>query len=334
MTEVFTGVLILCFFLLGFGFHRLSRIEIAYLTLLAAISISFHFSHILIALITIIAITIYRVATSWPERLKAKQLVVLICPLAASLTALTFVQIFVYHTVTISYYGSEMILARFIEDGIIKSYLHEHCSEEHFILCDHIDNMPPSADFFLWSDKSILSSEDGRRALRDEANSLVFKSLVAYPIWHLQLSFSHTIDQLISFSITNDLTMDVEMKKIFLSFFQIYLPGLLKDFKSSKEYMRQLPIQEAFHIHKIAILFSSFIIFPVVLTFIWQRQLLLTALIFVISVGIISNAVVCSTFALVYGRYQSRVIWLLVFYTLLGIWCVVERPPTSLHEPA
>lgn len=346
MTEVFTGVLILCLFLLGFGFCRLSRIEIVYLVILAAATITFHSSHVLISFIVVAAIVVYRAVIVWPKGLRVKQLAMLICPLGLSLAALVSVQAIAYHAVTISYYGSEMLLGKFIASGPIKEYLYSHCPEEHFILCDYVDNLPSSdvssdTQFFLWDQKSPFYLVGGPHALREEANDLVFKSIIAYPIWYLQISISDTFNQLISFSIDTGLMYaDIGRKRIeldqapLLNLIQTYFPSSFNDFITSKQYMRQLPIQEARMVHKIMIIFSALATIPIVLALMWQRQRLLIALMFSITVGIISNAAVCGTFSTGDGRYQSRVIWLLVFYVLLGIWCVVDRPRLSSHKSA
>src|SRR5262249_2837866 len=46
--------------------------------------------------------------------------------------------------------GIALLFGRFLNDGIVKRYLADHCPDPRFKLCDHLDELPDDADVFFW----------------------------------------------------------------------------------------------------------------------------------------------------------------------------------------
>ena len=73
--------------------------------------------------------------------------------------------------------------------------------------------------------------------------------------------------------------------------------------------------------HEIVVAFGAALLLVVV--FSWRKHRLLLALAAVIGVGLVGNAAISGARSAPSDRYQSRVIWLVVFYALLGGWSLV-----------
>ncbi|MBK0583215.1 hypothetical protein GZ057_27955, partial [Klebsiella pneumoniae] len=46
--------------------------------------------------------------------------------------------------------GIGVAFGRMLQDGIVAQYLRDHCAKENLKLCPYRDELPPTADDFLW----------------------------------------------------------------------------------------------------------------------------------------------------------------------------------------
>ena len=73
--------------------------------------------------------------------------------------------------------GSGVAFGRMMQDGIVAQYLRDHCATLRFKLCPYRDQLPPTADDFLWGHS--MFDELGRfQGLNDEMGFIVQRSLI------------------------------------------------------------------------------------------------------------------------------------------------------------
>ena len=143
MADVFTGIVILGLFLLGFGLDRLTKLEIVYIFFLTAGAISFHLSHVPLALGLVIVTIALQVLLRWHDWFRVKKLALLIGPIMLATSALLAVNIAGSGQVTLSPGSPVFLLARLIEDGTARMYLDETCPEKGYALCPYRDELGP-----------------------------------------------------------------------------------------------------------------------------------------------------------------------------------------------
>ena len=67
-----------------------------------------------------------------------------------------------------------------LQDGIVARYLREHCPQQRLKLCPYRDQLPATADQFLWG-SSMFNTLGRFKGLNDEMSFIVLHSLVEYP---------------------------------------------------------------------------------------------------------------------------------------------------------
>ena len=67
-----------------------------------------------------------------------------------------------------------------LQDGIVARYLKEHCPQQKLKLCPYRDQLPATADQFLWG-SSMFNTLGRFKGLGDEMGFIVLRSLAEYP---------------------------------------------------------------------------------------------------------------------------------------------------------
>ncbi|MGY3367258.1 hypothetical protein ACVWZL_004383 [Bradyrhizobium sp. GM2.4] len=78
--------------------------------------------------------------------------------------------------------GTGVAFGRMMQDGIVARYLNDHCPREKLKLCPYRDQLPASADEFLWG-KSMFNTLGRFEGMNDEMGTIVVGSLADYPAW-------------------------------------------------------------------------------------------------------------------------------------------------------
>ena len=81
--------------------------------------------------------------------------------------------------------GSGVAFGRMLQDGIVTRYLRDHCPQAKLKLCPYRNELPATADEFLWGNS--MFNELGRfQGMNDEMGFIVTHSLAEYPLWQAE----------------------------------------------------------------------------------------------------------------------------------------------------
>jgi hypothetical protein len=221
------------------------------------------------------------------------------------------------------------IIARMIETGIVKNYLIENCGKNDFILCDQIDSLPASSSQFLWSGDSPLYKGDCAQngwgecwKLKSFEYGKIVNGILASPYYDGQLFLIYSKDffkQLALFNIGTLVPMgdNSSPQRCIKSRFPNDLPA----YTAAKQYENEQGFKTLSAIQLATVILSLLII---ILMLVFYRKLNIKKEHIVLSsflvLGIIGNALTVTIFSVVLDRYQSRVIWILPFISLLFIY--------------
>ncbi|MGY4468793.1 hypothetical protein ACVWWK_004502 [Bradyrhizobium sp. LB9.1b] len=78
--------------------------------------------------------------------------------------------------------GYGVAFGRMMQDGIVARYLNDHCPRERYKLCPYRNELPATADEFLWG-KSMFNTLGRFEGMNDEMGTIVVHSLTDYPAW-------------------------------------------------------------------------------------------------------------------------------------------------------
>jgi hypothetical protein len=317
MVDVFTSIVILGVFLLGFGLDRLTKLEMVYIFLLTTGAISFHLSHVPLALGLVIVTVALQILLGWRDWFRVKKLALLTGPIMLATSALLAVNLAKSGEVTLSPGSPIALLARLIEDGTAKMYLDQTCPEKEYALCPYRHELS-SENNFLWREDSPLQKAGGAWKLRAEASEIVRGSLRAYPIQQLHKSLHNFFKQFVSFSISANLRPWLEGSKPNRVIQEVFGSSVHAFYVASKQNTGKLPIYTAKRLHKIAIVVSIPIFVFLFVIFVRRKESLYVSLFILILFGLIGNAFITGVLSGVSTRYQSRVVWLVVFCAVVG----------------
>jgi hypothetical protein len=173
MPDVFTGVVVLALWLLGFRAAFLSTGERLWLLALATASIAVHQSHIPLALGLASCGAALLLASRGP-RLAFGGAARMAAPVVVAGLGLVAVNFAGHGRASLSPFGSVFLAARLIYDGPGMDMLRRTCPEAAWRVCPAVDRLGPDHNAFLWEPASPLWTElGGPKTWAAEASAIV-----------------------------------------------------------------------------------------------------------------------------------------------------------------
>jgi hypothetical protein len=201
MPDVFTPVMMLSIYLVGFHLPKLCRLERGYLVLLLAGAVSVHVSHIPAALGLVLLSGVLLLARRRSLAEVAGRLVLVGAPVGAAAAAF-FAYFSVIHGVpALSPSGPVFFMANLIEHGPARSYLEDACPEAGLRICALVDRLPATANEFLWF-TGQLQELGGFSGMREEAAAVVGETIRTRPLEVASLALGNGARQLVTFGLS------------------------------------------------------------------------------------------------------------------------------------
>lgn len=317
MPDIFAGVVVLGLFLLGVMGERLGRLERWYVAALTAGAIACHLSHLAIAAGLVLVIVALKATQGDRAQFRPAPLALLFAPVVLAVVAHLGVNGFARHGFSLSPASPIFMLARMIGDGSAQAYLRQHCPERSYVLCEHLDELPEDADRFLWDSDGVFQRAGGP-ALREEAREIVAGVLAAHPSWHLQRAGSDALRQFFVFQDGDWLGIDDPAGHVIGRYIRHFFPADYPSYIASRQATDRLPTVAITLWHAfftvVGLTASAFLF----LEFARRGERDMTALFVIMVAALIGNALVTGGISGVQGRYQSRIVWLVVLYAALG----------------
>ena len=308
LPDIFAPLLVLCLYLLSFHGPSLSRPLQAVFFAIAVLAAVAHASHLGLAagLTAVVALlqmvtrggTAERVRPDW--RWPA-------AVFAAALLALVVSNFVRTGQVFVSRAGPAFILGRLVQDGIVKQLLDDTCPESGYRLCEYKDNLPTSADDYLWGATSPFLPLGGFEGGAAEARSIIAESLRRYPWIHVRSALVDTVRQFTSFA-TGD---GIEPQQFVLMPILTQLtPYYLDTYTAARQQNGLIAFSWLNAIHVPVGYLSLAVLTAMLAGAVYSRdpgdRLYLPA--FVLA-ALLGNAFICGALSNPHDRYQSRLMW-------------------------
>lgn len=213
--------------------------------------------------------------------------------------------------------GYGIAFGRMLQDGIVKRYLDEHCPDRRLKLCPFRDDLPATADEFLWSDG--VFNQLGRFAgLGDEMKTIVVESLVAYPRAQLEAALEATGRQLVTVG-----TGEGVLTTLWHTYGMIerHTPAVLPAMRAARQQRGELDFTPINRVH-VPLALASLALLPAVLLIGWRRPGFadLGWLAATVALAVLSNAIICGVLSGPHPRYGARIVWIASLVVLLVPW--------------
>ena len=211
--------------------------------------------------------------------------------------------------------GSGVAFGRMLQDGIVARYLRDHCPRQHFKLCPYRDELPATADDFLWG-HSMFDTLGRFNGMNEEMGYIALHSLAEYPLWQAEAAITATAQQLVHVA-TGEGT--IGWLPHTYGIIERYVPKQLAPMRAARQQHWDIDFAAINWIHVPVALLSLLLVFAISGRAIWRRRpddlALLAA---TVSLAMLGNAFICGVISGPHDRYGARMVWIATFVVLLA----------------
>ena len=211
--------------------------------------------------------------------------------------------------------GAGVAFGRMLQDGIVARYLRDHCPKQQFKLCPYRDELPPTADAFLWG-KSMFNTLGRFEGMNDEMGTIALHSLTDYPLWQAEAAIAAAAEQLVHVATGEGTSGWIPHT---YGIIERYIPAQLAPMRAARQQHWDIDFAPVNWIHVPVALASLLAAFAMVGRAAWRRQLdEITLLAATVSLAMLGNAVICGVISGPHDRYGARLVWIATFTVLLA----------------
>jgi hypothetical protein len=211
--------------------------------------------------------------------------------------------------------GYGVAFGRMMQDGIVARYLKDHCPEQRLKLCPYRNELPPTADDFLWG-HSMFDKLGRFEGLNDEMGFIVRRSLVEHPLWQAEAALVATAQQL-----TDVATGEGSNNWIGHTWgiIERYMPTQVAVMRAAHQQHGDLNFAFVNWLHFPVALASMLLVVVILVTAIRRRRLDdLALLAATVSLALLGNAFVCGVISGPHDRYGARMVWIATLVVLIA----------------
>ena len=203
--------------------------------------------------------------------------------------------------------GAGVAFGRMLQDGIVARYLKDHCPTMKLKLCPYRNQLPATADDFLWG-HSMFNTLGRFKGLNDEMAFIALHSLAEYPAWQAEAAVAATAQQLVLVSTGEGTTGWVPHTYAII---ERYLPAQTGAMRAARQQRWQLNFPAINRVHVPVALASMLALLAILAHACWRRRLDdVTLLVATVSLALLGNAFICGVISGPHDRYGARLAWL------------------------
>jgi hypothetical protein len=331
MPDILGPILYLIIYLIAFCWEALSPRQRVLVVVIGCWTAASHLTHLLIAVGlcgVVAAVLLVQGRAAWLGAIGRVATIILLAMLSQlGINALIFGK------PSLAGEHPPFLLARVIADGPGKWYLSKNCGELQLSICKDLQNLPSDSNDFLWQGGGIwqTASSAEQDKLREEEMTVIFGTLVAYPLDELRISAGNILRQLRTFGLDINWTTPWV-----LEMFDTTMPSSKEQYLASRQ-ARQSLNEEFFNSVQEWSILASIVIITIGIGFFrgaWTPKL--AGIASIILFVVVANAAVTATLSEVDNRYQARVIWLLPFLASIFVLVFMSSRLTlrlRVHTP-
>lgn len=211
--------------------------------------------------------------------------------------------------------GYGVAFGRMLQDGIVARYLRDHCPQQALKLCPYRDQLPATADQFLWGN-SMFNTLGRFQGMNDEMRFIVQRSLAEYPAMQAKTAATATAQQLVQ--VASGEGINVWLGHTY-GIIERFLPAQVKPMRAARQQLGKLDFTVINRIH-IPVALASMLLAAILFGYGLRRRPLddLTVLAGTVSLALFGNAFVCAVISGPHDRYGARLAWLATLVVLIA----------------
>jgi hypothetical protein len=211
--------------------------------------------------------------------------------------------------------GYGVAFGRMLQDGIVTQYLRDHCAQAKLKLCPYRNELPATADEFLWGE-SMFDTLGRFEGMNGEMGFIVTHSLAEYPLRQAEAAIVATVQQLVHIGTGEGTSGWIPHT---YGIIERYLPAQLAPMRAAHQQHWDINFAAINWIHIPVALASMLLIVAIFGHAIWRRRLDdLTLLASTVAFALLGNAFICGVISGPHDRYGARMVWIATFAALIA----------------
>jgi hypothetical protein len=212
--------------------------------------------------------------------------------------------------------GPGVAFGRMLQDGIVARYLNDHCPTMKLKLCPYRNQLPATADDFLWG-HSMFNTLGRFKELSDEMGFIALHSLADYPAWQAQAALAATAQQLVHVATGEGTSGWIPHTYAII---ERYLPAQTGAMRAAHQQHWDIDFAAINRVHIPVALGSMLALLAMVGHAFWRRRLDdVTMLAATVSLALLGNAFICGVISGPHDRYGARLVWVATFVVLIAV---------------
>ncbi len=313
LTDIFAGLSVLSFFILVLQGGRTSTVEKISLFAFTAFAAATHSATL--------AVLLGLCCVGWAARPFLRGRVAIAGLAQGSLTVIAGAAMLLSANFALSGQaawtpgGYGVAFGRMLQDGIVAQYLRDHCPRQKLKLCPYRDQLPATADQFLWGN-SMFNTLGRFQGLNDEMGFIVLHSLAEYPAWQAEAALAATAQQLALVATGEGTNTWIGHT---YGIIERYIPSQVKPMRAARQQQWHFDFTAINCVHVPVALASMALVAMLFAAGLWRGRLDdLTLLAGTITLALLGNAFVCGVISGPHDRYGARLTWVATFVTLIA----------------
>jgi hypothetical protein len=212
--------------------------------------------------------------------------------------------------------GTGVAFGRMMQDGIVARFLNDHCPRENFKLCPYRNELPPTADDFLWG-HSMFNTLGRFEGMNDEMGAIVVQSLADYPVWQAGAALRAMGQQLVHVATGEGASVWIPHT---YGIIERYIPAQVAAMRAARQQNWGLDFDYVNWLHVPVALVSMLGLLVLLGHAIANRKLDdLTLLAATVTIALLGNAFICGVISGPHDRYGARMVWVATFVVLMAL---------------
>jgi hypothetical protein len=212
--------------------------------------------------------------------------------------------------------GTGVAFGRMMQDGIVARFLNYHCPREQYKLCPYRNELPATADDFLWG-KSVFNTLGRFEGLNDEMGTIVVESLKEYPAWQAGAALRAMGQQLLHVATGEGASVWIPHT---YGIIERYIPAQVAPMRAARQQHWGIDFAYVNWLHVPVALISMLGLVALLAHSLARRRLDdLTLLAATVTLALLGNAFICAVISGPHDRYGARMVWVATFVVLMAL---------------
>jgi hypothetical protein len=314
LTDIFAGLSVLALFILVVNGEKISRLEKWALFAFTAFSAATHSATL--------AVLLGLCCVGWITRPWLGRRIPVVSLAQGTLTVVAGAAMLLAANFALSGQlawtpgGYGVAFGRMLQDGIVAQYLRDHCPKQQFKLCPYRDELPPTADDFLWG-HSMFDTLGRFEGLNAEMGYIAMHSVAEYPAWQAGAALAATADQLVHVATGEGSSGWLPHT---YGIIERYIPAQVAPMHAARQQRWRLDFTAINRVHVPVALASMLLVIILFGRGLWQRRRDdVTLLAGTVTLALLGNAIVCGVISGPHDRYGARMVWIATFVVLIAV---------------